>query len=124
MFSKILIVDDSVVAQSIMKKCLPSDRDFQISVASNGREGVDIYSKEKPDLVFLDLTMPVMGGVEALEEIKKNDPEAIVVVATADVQKKVIEKVISMGALMVLKKPPSKESVLEALTMAEDSVGG
>lgn len=120
MIEKVLVVDDSPIARKIMKKCLPEGRQFQIEEAPDGAAAVEKYKEFNPEIVFLDLTMPVMSGIEALEEIKKIDPKAVVVVATADIQAKTIAQVAKLGALTVLKKPPSAETVLKALEKAEE----
>lgn len=119
---KILIIDDSPIARKILKKCLPEDLDLELFEASNGQEGLERYKEVDPDLTFLDLTMPVMDGVTALEEIKKFDENAVVIVNTADIQIKSINKVLERGALMVLRKPPSKETVEKALQSAEEEL--
>ncbi len=124
MLKSILIVDDSPVARMIMKKCLPPDHGLIIYEANNGKEGVEKFLLHKPDLTFMDLTMPVMDGFTALSTIKKHDPQAIVIVATADVQEKVLRKVSTMGALHTIKKPPSKASVSEALQLATSAMEG
>jgi two-component system chemotaxis response regulator CheY len=126
MLASILIVDDSPVARMIMKKCLPAGHNLTIFEAKNGQDGLEKYIQHQPDLTFLDLTMPVMDGFAALEEIKKVNPQAIVIVATADIQDKVLQRVTALGALHMLKKPPSKESVATALqlgTTAFDELG-
>ncbi|MFC1523845.1 response regulator [Thermodesulfobacteriota bacterium] len=120
MIDKILIVDDSPIARQIMKKCLPQDRSYQIFEAGNGKLGVEKYIEEQPDVTFMDLTMPVMGGIDALEKIKQIDSKAIVIVATADIQAKTMAAVAKLGALTVLKKPPSPESVRKAMDKAEE----
>ena len=79
-----------------------------------------MYKKLRPNLTFLDLTMPVMDGYEALEEIKKYDINALVIVLTADIQKKSREKVSNLGAFKILPKPPNKEIMEQALSEAED----
>ena len=71
MNKKILIVDDSPVSRQIVKKCLPKDQTFEIYEAVNGQDGLEQFKKNNPDVTFLDLTMPVMDGLEALGEIKK-----------------------------------------------------
>ena len=118
MIKKILIVDDSSVARAIVKKCLPKDRDFELTEASNGQEGVQKFKEVRPDLTFLDLTMPVMDGFDALKAIKEEDNLAVVMVLSSDIQNKTVEKVITLGADMVIPKPPSAESIQEALTKA------
>jgi len=112
---KILIVDDSAIARKFLIKSLPQDIEYELKECVNGQECVDIYLEYNPDLVFLDLTMPVMDGVEALERIKQMNPDAIVYVLTADIQKSTHEKIMSLGAYKFLKKPPSKEVIGNAV---------
>jgi two-component system, chemotaxis family, chemotaxis protein CheY len=119
MAQKILLVDDSPVSRMIVKKCLPKNRDFQIFEAGDGREGLGKFKEVSPDVTFLDLTMPVMDGFEALEEIRKVDPAALVIVLTADIQQKTVEKVMAAGALTVVPKPPSAELIEAALVKAD-----
>ena len=118
MDKKILIIDDSPVSRQIVKKCLPKDQSFEIYEAGNGQDGLEQYKKNKPDVTFLDLTMPVMDGFEALGEIKKIDDNAPVVVLTADIQKKTVDKVMAMGASMVVPKPVSAAALEKALNIA------
>jgi two-component system, chemotaxis family, chemotaxis protein CheY len=74
-------------------------------------------------VTFMDLTMPVMDGARATEEIRKFDPDATIIVCTADIQAKSISNVLSLGAMMVVKKPPTKETVGDALSQAEERIG-
>ncbi len=115
MLKSLLIVDDSPVARMIIKKCLPTDHELQIYEAGNGKEGVEKYHEYKPDLTLMDLTMPIMDGFKALECIRTADPDAIIIVSTADIQEKVIQRVQTLGALYTMKKPPSKKALEEAL---------
>lgn len=115
MLKSLLIVDDSPVARMILKKCLPAEHGLQIYEAQNGQEGVEQYKAHNPDLTLMDLTMPIMNGFEAVEHIRTLDPEAVIIVSTADIQEKVIQRVKDLGALYTMKKPPSKKSLAEAL---------
>ncbi len=117
MSRKILIVDDSPVARRILFSILPSD-DTLILEAANGREGVACYEEHRPDIVFMDLTMPVMDGFEAIEKIHALDPEAVIFAVTADVQPKSVAKARQLGALDVLRKPPSVETIVGLLGKA------
>jgi two-component system chemotaxis response regulator CheY len=110
----ILVVDDSSVMRMFIRNYLASEPGLDIREAANGEEAVRAYRESAPDMVFLDLTMPVMDGTTALGLIREMDPAAWVVVVTADVQSKSIERVMQMGAVSVLKKPPMKEQVLQA----------
>jgi len=122
MIKKILIVDDSPIARKMLKSCLPKDQGFEFYEACDGREGVEKYKSICPDLTFMDLTMPVMTGYEAIVEIIKHDCNALVIVVTADVQLKAIKTVLDSGAYMVLRKPLKKEDLLIALSKAQDTL--
>ncbi len=81
--------------------------------AKDGLEAVEAFKNEKPDIVFMDLTMPNMNGMEALKEIKKMDSNAIVVMSTADRQKETKKELIENGAMDVLHKPVDAHELLE-----------
>jgi two-component system chemotaxis response regulator CheY len=117
----VLIVDDSPISRKMLKSCFPKDRGLEFHEAGDGQQGLDLYKQLRPDLVTMDLTMPVMDGVTALVEIRAFDPKATVIVCTADVQEKSLQEVNEKGAFMILPKPPSKASVLEALAKVEES---
>lgn len=120
---KILIVDDSLTTRMLMSNFLKKSKSNEIFEATNGEEAVDIYKKENPNITFLDLTMPVMDGFQALKIIRDYDPHAIVVVLTADIQKKSVEKIMNLGAYAVIKKLPSKEeifAIIEKIRIKQD----
>ncbi len=99
---------------------MPKDREYEFYEASDGREGLNQFVEMKPDVTFLDITMPVMDGIESLEAMKTADKNAVIIICTADIQPKSILKVTALGALTVIKKPPSKETVQTALLKAEE----
>jgi two-component system, chemotaxis family, chemotaxis protein CheY len=119
MIRKILIADDSPIARKILKSCLPKDADYELHEVGDGLAAVQKYQEIRPDLTFMDLTMPVMDGLNAIAKIKEYDQKALIVVFTADIQKRTMEKVIDLEAFMMLKKPPSKEAVDSALARVE-----
>ena len=122
MIKKILIVDDSPISVKIIKSCIPKDKDYELFDANDGQAGVEKYKALKPDLTFMDLTMPVMNGFQALEEILKFDQKAKVIILTADVQIKAVSKAHDLGAFSVLKKPPAKETIAAAIKEAENAL--
>lgn len=123
MIKKILLVDDSPISRRIMKSCIPKDRDYELFEAGDGLAGFEAYKNILPDVTFMDLTMPVMDGSESTSKIIEFNPKAVVIVCTADIQIKSITNVLELGALMVMKKPPSKETVEDALSKAEEHIG-
>jgi two-component system, chemotaxis family, chemotaxis protein CheY len=123
MINVILIVDDSPISRKMLKSCIPKDRGYVFHEAGDGLAGLDMYKKTQPDVTFMDLTMPVMDGAMALSEIIKYDKHALVIVLTADVQVKSLAKVTDLGAFLVVKKPPNKENIEDALSKAEEKLG-
>ncbi|QEZ89223.1 response regulator [Aliarcobacter cibarius] len=104
---KILVTDDSKMARKMVLKTLEDTLNFEYEVfeATNGQEAVDLYKTHKPNLVLMDLTMPVMDGFEALKRIKELESDANVVVISADIQKQAIDKALKLGAFNFIKKP-------------------
>jgi two-component system chemotaxis response regulator CheY len=119
----LLIVDDSPISRKILRSCLPKDRAFVVLEANDGGPGLEAHKAHMPDVTFLDLTMPGMDGLTCLTHIRAHCPEALVIIVTADVQIRSLTRALELGALEVLKKPPSKESVGNALARAESRLG-
>lgn len=117
---KILVVDDSPVARKILISCMPKDLPLEISEAGDGLSGLHKFESLEPDITFIDLTMPVMGGMEVLEAIRRTRPQSIVVVASADIQPATQERCMSLGAFALLRKPPSAASVAEVFSAIQD----
>lgn len=122
MIKKILIVDDSPIARKILKSCLPKDQGFDFYEAVDGLVGFEKFKSVQPDIVFMDITMPVMDGMQCLEEIKKIHRNAVVIMCTADVQAQSYERAMGLGAIAMIKKPASKDSVEKALLKAQIEV--
>lgn len=120
--AKILIVDDSIVARMSLKSCLPKG-EHEIADAADGASGVALFASFGPNVTFLDLTMPGVDGIQALKEMKQLRPDAVIVILTADIQKRTIEIVTELGAFTVLKKPPQRPEVLAALEQALAAAG-
>lgn len=90
-----------------------------VAEASNGAEAVALYQQYRPDLVTMDLVMPVMGGLEALREIRAVDPRAQVVVVTALDQKQSLIDSIRDGAIDFIVKPFERDRVLTLFAKAQ-----
>lgn len=116
---KILVADDSKLARlSLIKSIKGLEPHCEIIEAENGLIAVEQFKENSPSIVFLDLTMPVMDGYEALEKIIAMNSKAQVVIVTADIQSQAQAQVIALGAKMVIPKPISSEkmqAVLEQL---------
>lgn len=124
MIEKILIVDDSPVARKMLKNSIPKDKGYEIFEATDGKDGIKKYQMLKPQIVFMDLTMPGVDGYKALEEIRRLDKNAMIIVTTADVQPKSISNVMELGAFTLLKKPAKAQMIEETLDKAETALKG
>lgn len=122
MIKKILIVDDSPISIKIMKSCIPKDQGYELYDAADGQMGVEQFKTIRPELTFMDLTMPVMNGFDALQKIMEIDSRAVVIIATADVQVKAIARAHDLGAFSVIKKPPSRENIVQAISEVEKAL--
>ncbi|AYE33455.1 response regulator [Clostridium septicum] len=114
--SRVLIVDDAAFMRMMVKDILEKNGFEIIGEACNGIEAVDIYMKEKPDVVTMDITMPDMDGIEAVKAIKKFDPNAKVVMCSAMGQQSMVMDAIKAGAKDFIVKPFQADRVLEAIT--------
>lgn len=114
---KVLAVDDSKTIRMIVKKAFKT-YDCQVIEAENGKEGLETASREKPDLIVLDITMPVMTGPEMLAELK-NDPvlkEIPVIMLTAESGKENVVQILKMGVKDYMVKPFKGEQLIERVT--------
>lgn len=116
MATPVLICDDSSFARKQMARALPKNWDVEITFACNGEEAIQVIKEGKGEVVFLDLTMPVMDGYETLAYIKKNDLNACVIVVSGDIQPEARAEVTQLGALEFIKKPISTDKAAEVLT--------
>jgi len=112
---KALVVDDSAFMRLSMKTILERNGYEVVGEAENGRIGVFRYKELQPDFVTMDVTMPEMDGLEALQEIKKTDPEAVVVMVTAMGQEAMVREAIMSGAKGFVVKPIVEEVLINAV---------
>ena len=120
---KVEYIDDSPMIRTWLISMIPSDIKDKLEIfqASNGEEGIEIFMKEHPKVVFLDLTMPKVNGFEVLDKIKKESSDVTVVIVSADRQQITLDKVMKAGASLVLNKPidASKKALYIGLLEAE-----
>ncbi|WP_018084717.1 response regulator [Desulfurispora thermophila] len=111
----VLVVDDQPGVRSLLQ-ILVSEAGHTVRLAENGRQAVEEVKKKVPDLVFMDVRMPVMGGLEALERIKVMAPRVEVVLMSAFVADEAVESALSGGARNFLQKPFELQQVLDLLS--------
>mgnify|MGYP005817217415 CR=1 FL=1 len=108
---RLLVVDDAMIMRKLIRDTALEAGWEIVGEAANGAEAVALYQTLRPDLVTMDLVMPVMGGNEALRQIRAIDGEARVVVVTALDQKQTLMESIRDGALDFIVKPFERERI-------------
>lgn len=113
----VLICDDSKLGRKSVQRCLPGDFASEVHTACHGQEAMEVLRNHDITILFLDLTMPVMDGVEVLEAIKAEKIEVFVIVVSGDVQPQMHKRVMGLGALDFIKKPLTGEKLMGSLQM-------
>jgi two-component system chemotaxis response regulator CheY len=102
----ILICDDSILARKqlhdVVQRYVP---DANVVEATDGKSAVETFQQNKPSLVFIDITMPIMNGIDAIKEIKKIDDDASIVVVSSVGTKTELKEAIIAGAKDFIQKP-------------------
>lgn len=119
--AKILIVDDSKTSRKILRGILEDEHHEVIGEAVNGQEGIDKYKELSPDITTMDITMPVMDGLEALKSILEYDKRAKVIMVTAAGQKTKMVDAIKFGASEFLAKPFEASQIINILNKVLNS---
>lgn len=121
--ARILIVDDALVIRSVLNEVLKKDYEV-VGDAGNGRDGVELAKQLKPDVVLMDVTMPVMDGIEATRQIKEAVPETDVIIVSAVNSGESVRAGLAAGARDYLFKPVKPKevvAVVERILAARDS---
>lgn len=113
--AKVLIVDDAAFMRMMIKDILEKNGYEVIGEGNNGLKAVEIYKKERPDIVTMDITMPEMDGIQAVKAIREFDPQAKIVMCSAMGQQTMVMDAIRAGAKDFIVKPFQPDRVLEAI---------
>lgn len=111
---KILVVDDSNLIRTLVKSMLKV-KNYEVDTADNGAQALDKYFKVQPDLVILDLSMPVMDGHETLTRLLRQDANAKVIMFSALESEELLARCLQKGAIGYLTKPCSKEDLFNII---------
>jgi two-component system chemotaxis response regulator CheY len=110
---RILVVDDSIFIGKQLGQILTSAGFQVVATAVDGQQAIEKYTELKPDLVTMDITMPVMDGVTALENILQVNKQAKIIMVSALGKEDVVKKCLLMGAKSFIIKPLDRAKVLE-----------
>jgi len=116
---KIMIVDDHYVVREGLKLILETGEQFQvIAEAENGKQAVQMLEEQLPDIILMDLNMPVMGGLEAMQILKDRNCEVPVIILTTYNEDELMIKGLALGAKGYLLKDTSRESLFRSIESA------
>ncbi len=110
--ARILVVEDSLMSRTNLIEILASQKHEIAGEACNGEEAFNLYEELKPDLVTMDITMPVMNGIEALKKIMEKYSEAKVIMITALGQAGKVLECLNAGARHYITKPYEAKNIL------------
>ncbi|HRE82114.1 MAG TPA: response regulator [Opitutaceae bacterium] len=126
---KILLVDDEAHVRKYVGLITRTLGSPTVVEASNGQEALEVYKREKPDLVLLDVNMPILDGIGTLRELKKIDPDAVVIMLTSLANRQTVEESLELGASNYIRKDTPKDEIalrlretIEAIFGSEESV--
>lgn len=112
--TKVLICDDSILIRKQLRDVL-EDLGCLVIEAKNGRQGVELYQQAKPHAVFLDIVMPEMDGIQALQAIRESDSHAKVIMLSSAATASHLKQALQMGAFSFIQKPYSKEQISQVV---------
>ena len=116
MGKKILLVDDAAFMRKMIKDTLTKNGYTEVFEAVDGADAVEKYAEIAPDLVFMDITMPNMDGLEALKAIRAKDPNANVVMCSAMGQESMVMDAVRSGAKDFIVKPFKPDRILKTVS--------
>jgi two-component system chemotaxis response regulator CheY len=123
MGARVLIVDDALFMRNMLRDIFVKAGYEVAGEAANGVEAVEKYREIRPDLVTMDIVMPLKSGIEALQEITTFDPEARVVMCSALGQESLIMEAVNAGARDFIIKPFQEQRVLQVIGRLVGSIG-
>jgi two-component system chemotaxis response regulator CheY len=120
--AKILIADDAKFMRLTLQTMLSKNTHEIIGEAVNGEEAIKLFKELRPELITMDITMPVVNGIDAIKEIMRLDPDANIIVCSAMGQQKVVVEAIEAGAKDFIVKPFDERNVLATISRVLNTI--
>lgn len=114
---QVLIVEDSLIIRDLLQKALEKCGCVVCAAAKNGKEGIELFKKHNPDIVFMDINMPIMDGTDAIKIIRETDTDVKIVVLSAMGDEEVLSQLKELGVLHFIKKPFDIRDIISALAL-------
>jgi CheY-like chemotaxis protein len=112
--AKILVIDDAPNVRSSLNMLLRK-KGYDVLLADNGWNGLELYRQEHPDAILLDLRMPGLDGIEVLKEIRSGDLKQPVIILTGDTNPETEQEVRALGVSEFIRKGLSLQALTDAL---------
>ncbi|KPV44346.1 response regulator [Alicyclobacillus ferrooxydans] len=114
--ARILVTDDAAFMRMMLKNILTSGGHEIVAEAENGEQAVEQYGTHAPDIVTMDITMPVMDGIQAVRAIRAKDPNAKILMCSAMGQQNMVMDAVKAGAKGFIVKPFDSTKILNEIT--------
>ena len=111
----VIVIDDDLDIREVHSEFLRLKSIDVLATGNNGKDAVELYQKYRPDIVLMDLGMPDFDGFYGLENIRKTDPNAKVVINTGSTEHDQENRLIEMGAFAIIQKPDGITDFVEML---------
>ena len=112
----VLLVDDEPHIRKFVGLILKQLGASKILEAANGEEALAIYAVEHPDLVLLDVNMPILDGIQTLKKLREIDPDCVVIMLTSLANRQTVVDTVLLGAANYIRKDTPKEEITRALS--------
>jgi two-component system chemotaxis response regulator CheY len=115
--ARIMIVDDTMMMRATLRRFLEKAGHEIVGEAINGEQAIINYSQFQPDMVTMDITMPGLGGIEAIKQIIEVHPAANIIVVSALGQKHIVFEALQAGAKNYILKPIIEDKLLSVISL-------
>ena len=112
---KVMAVDDSPITRKMIKKALEPEGFAIVGEAANGRDAVELYNRIKPDVITMDVTMPIMDGLQAAQVIKRQNPAQKIIMLSAMSDNDIVAEAQAWGIVHFCSKPFKPEEIVEKI---------
>ena len=120
---KVLLIDDSSLSKKMILRVFDAvDAGIDGIEANGGQDGIELFDKERPDIVFCDLLMPDMDGMEVAKKIRKMNNDVFLVILSSDAQEERQKEALNAGVNLFLKKPLDLKKMEHCLTLYNDNI--
>jgi two-component system, chemotaxis family, chemotaxis protein CheY len=112
---KAMVVDDDEHVRTFLVVLVRKLVSGTVFEARNGLEAIEVYQQEKPELILLDVNMPLLDGMASLERLKEINPDVVVIMITSLAMRRIVEEAVQGGAAHFIRKDTSKAQMMQII---------